>query len=344
MAKRPTIGDLAAAAGVSVATVDRILNRRHPVKEATAERVARAAEQIGFHATALIRRGMVPGGPVRTFGFLLQKRSDVFYRQLAADLSAATADSPDVRANAVVEFVDELSPGTLAEGMRRLGERADALAVVSIDHPHVSEEIAALADRGVPTFAIISDLTAERRAGYVGRDNRREGRTAAWFVERTARRPGKVGIIVGSHRYVCQETAEISFRSYFREHAPDFRLAEPLVNLEDGRIAYEATIAMMARAEDLVGIYVCGGGVEGVVRAVRDETEPGRLAVVCNELTPVTRSGLIDGVLTAVIATRTAEVAQRVVAAMAAAVADGAERSAPIQTFVPFDIHLRETV
>lgn len=343
MAKRPTIDDLAAAAGVSVATVDRVLNRRHPVREATAERVARAAEEIGFHASALIRKGVAARGPARSFGFLLQKRADVFYRQFAADLDAAVAATGG-RAKAVVEFVDELSPGTIVEGMRRLAARADALAVVSIDHPHIGQEIAALADRGIPVFAMITDLTAERRAGYIGRDNRKEGRTAAWIVEKTARRPGRVGIIVGSHRYLCQETAEISFRSYFREHAPEFRLAEPLVNLEDPRIAYEATVAMLARAEDLVGVYVCGGGVEGVIRAVREEAEPGAIAMVCNELTPVTRSALIDGVLTAVIATPTAEVARRTVEAMTAALDAGGAPAAPVQGLVPFGLYVRENV
>ena len=47
MAKRPTITDLAESAGVSVATVDRVLNGRHPVREETARRVYAAARDIG---------------------------------------------------------------------------------------------------------------------------------------------------------------------------------------------------------------------------------------------------------------------------------------------------------
>ncbi|TIU74187.1 MAG: LacI family DNA-binding transcriptional regulator, partial [Mesorhizobium sp.] len=39
MAKRPTITDLARTSGVSVATVDRVLNNRLPVREETARRV-----------------------------------------------------------------------------------------------------------------------------------------------------------------------------------------------------------------------------------------------------------------------------------------------------------------
>jgi LacI family transcriptional regulator len=341
--QRPTIADLAEAAGVSVATVDRVLNQRHPVREDTAERVLRAAETLGYHATALIKQRLRNDIPARTFAFLLQKRADAFYQQLAADLQAATREATQIKGKAQIEFIDELSPNVIAERMLEAGARADALAVVSVDHPHVSQAIATLREKGVPSFAILSDLTAAARGGYIGRDNRKEGRAAGWMVARTAARPGKVGIIVGSHRYLCQETAEISFRSYFREHAPEFRLLEPLVNLEEARIAYEATIHLMQSNRDLVGLYICGGGKEGVIEAVREETAHQPVAVVCNELTGGTRTGLIDGVLTAVIATRTATLAARTVEAMAHALeAPGTEP--PAQIFVPFDLLISENI
>ncbi|TIO97114.1 MAG: LacI family transcriptional regulator, partial [Mesorhizobium sp.] len=50
MAKRPTITDLARVSGFSVATVDRVLNNRLPVREETARRVYEAATDIGYHA------------------------------------------------------------------------------------------------------------------------------------------------------------------------------------------------------------------------------------------------------------------------------------------------------
>ncbi|HEY4164394.1 MAG TPA: LacI family DNA-binding transcriptional regulator [Dongiaceae bacterium] len=343
MGTRPTIADLAKAAGVSVATVDRVLNQRHPVREGTAERVLRAAEAIDFHATALIRQRIREGVPVRTFGFLLQKRADVFYQQLGVDLAAATRERHDIRGKPVVDFIDELSPATIAERMMEMGSRVDALAVVSVDHPHVSLAIERLRDRGVPTVAIISDLTAEARAAYIGHDNRKEGRTAAWIIAKTAKKPGKIGIIVGSHRYLCQETAEISFRSYFREHATEFRLLEPLVNLEDPRIAYEATLDMMERNQDLVGLYICGGGMVGVIEAAREEATHEPVAVVCNELTADTRAALIDGTLTAVISTRTGPVAASTVDAMVRALETPATNN-PAQILISFDLHIAENV
>src|SRR5258707_10489028 len=146
MARRPTISDLAAAAGVSVATVDRVLNQRHPVRVETADRVLGAAQSIGFHATSLLKQRISADVPERTFGFLLQKRTDYFYQQLANDLQTATRSARDIRGRAIIEFIDELSPTLIADCVRDLGSRADALAIVSVDHPHVSAAIAALSD------------------------------------------------------------------------------------------------------------------------------------------------------------------------------------------------------
>ena len=88
MVKRPTIADLARKAGVSVATVDRVLNRRLPVRDDTVLRVVEAAEAIGYHATGLLKRRMTEAPP-RRFAFLLQK-PDAFYTLFGKELVAAT--------------------------------------------------------------------------------------------------------------------------------------------------------------------------------------------------------------------------------------------------------------
>ncbi len=88
-----------------------------------------------------------------------------------------------------------------------------------------------------------------------------------------------------------------------REHAAQFQLLEPLINLDDQRIAYEAVSDMIASNAELAGIYVAGGGTEGVIRALRDEQAGHRVVTVCNELMPVTRAALIDGTVDMVLAT-----------------------------------------
>lgn len=315
MVKRPTIQDLAQAAGVSVATVDRVLNRRLPVREDTALRVVSAAEQIGFHATGLLRQ-RIRETPKRSFAFLLQKREHEFYQNFGAALVAATREATAVQGRAVVEFIDEIVPSTIAQRIGEAAQKHDGVAVVAVDHPLVNE---AIARAGKPVVTLLSDVAAPQRTAYISVDTRRSGRTAGWAISRLAGKPGKIGILLGSHRYLSQELAEVSFRSYMREHAPAFHLLEPLVNLDDPRIAYEAVVDMISSNADLVGIYAAGGGAEGLIQALRDEAAGAKIVAVCNELTTTTRSALIDGTLDLVLDTPIPDIARRAVDILARA-------------------------
>ena len=113
------------------------------------------------------------------FAFLLQ-REDAFYAQFGADLAAATLALTQFRARPVVDFAPDLSAGVVAERLLRLGEYAHAVAIVSVDHPRVSDAIATLKARGVPTFAILTELGAE--AGALMSD--------VIIARKDARRPG----------------------------------------------------------------------------------------------------------------------------------------------------------
>lgn len=338
---RPTILDLARTAGVGVATVDRVLNQRARVRRETAERVLAAAEAIGYHGAGLLKRRLDETPEEKTFGFLLQ-RPDAFYQGLATMLAAATRALPSVLGRPVVEFVDDISAGTVAARLAALGTRADIVAVVAADHPKITEAVATLRARGVGVVTLLSELSTPT-AGHLGIDHRKAGRTAAWVIARLAKRAGPIGIFVGSHRYIGHELSEMSFRSYFREHAPAFRLLEPLANLDDPGIAYESTLELIRRNPDLAGIYVAGGGMAGLIDALRESGRHGDIVAVCNELIPETRAALIDGVIDAVIATPIEALAERAVAAMARSLLSGAgDSEAP--ALLPFGLYVSENV
>jgi LacI family transcriptional regulator len=342
MVKRPTITDLARKAGVSAATVDRVLNRRLPVREDTAIRVVQAAEAIGYHATGLLKRRLTEV-PRRTLGFLLQKKQDSFYQAFGADLARATKGCEGIEGKPIVEFVDELVPARIAGRIRDLGGRVDALAIVAVEHPTVNEAVEAVVARGTPVFTLLSDITTPARSCYLAVDSRKAGRTAAWTIARLSRQPGKVGILLGSHRYLSQEISEISFRSYMREHAPEFQLLEPIINLDDERIAYEAVVDMLSSNPDLAAIYVSGGGQEGLVRALRDEGGGRRIVAVCNELTASTRAALVDGVIDLALRTPVESMSLRVIELMAAATGVH-DIDIPGQVLFPAEIFISENI
>ncbi|WP_426078746.1 LacI family DNA-binding transcriptional regulator [Janthinobacterium sp. PSPC3-1] len=343
MNKRPTMTSVAQAAGVSVATVDRVLNSRLPVKDGTADRVVLAAQKIGYHATELMRRRLLERAPLLTLGFCLQKQDDPFYQDLAAALREAAEQHAGLRCEARVEFMDQLVPRLIAERIHAVGMDVDALAVVALDHPYVNEAINALRALGKPVFTLLSDVSSPLRSAYLGIDNRKAGRTAAWAIARMAPRAGEVGILIGSQRYLGQESRESGFRSYFREHAPDFRVLEAHTNLEDQDLSQETVLDLLAAHPQMVGLCVAGGGSAGVVRALREEMPAQGLVVVVNELVPVTRSALIDGIVDLVIATPQQRLAQAAVRAMALS-CDEHGSSLAVPEPLSFDLHTAESV
>ncbi len=338
---RPTIADLAKKAGVSVATVDRVLNRRLPVREDTVLRVVKAAESIGYHATGLLKSRLTET-PKRRFGFLLQK-PDAFYQTLGKELVAATKAVRAVEGKPVLEFIEEVVPSTLAEGLLKFSRNVDAVAVVAMDHPMVNDAVEKIIALGKPVFTLLSNITSPLCCGHFGADSRKCGRIAGWTISRLARQPGKIGILVGSHRYLNQELSEISFRTFMREHAPEFQLLEPIVNLDDDDIAYEAITELVEKTSDLVAIYVSGGGQEGLIKALRERKSDTKLIAVCNELTPATRAALHDGVIDLTLGTPFAALARRLTEVMAKATT-GAELPHLPPLMLPPDIHMSENI
>jgi LacI family transcriptional regulator len=340
---RPTITDLARAAGVSVSTIDRVLNGRNPVRRNTAERVLAAAEQIGFYATGAIKQRLGPERPDCKLGFLLQQASRIFYRDLGNALMEASKACTTARIDPKVEFMDDLSSDTVADEILRLGSRVDALAVVAAQHPKIAQAIDKLGEDGVPVFALISELSSQCGVGYVGLDNWKVGRTAAWMFTHICKKPGKIGILVGSHRYRCQELNEIGCRSYFREHAPEFQLLEPFSSFEDKRIAEELARDLLEREPDLAGLYIAGGGITGATKAVREMGFAGRLVTIGHELMDITRAALLDGALSIVISHPLQRMASEAVSAMAAAATNGASKPLPA-TQLSFEIFTSENL
>ena len=302
MKSRPTIADLARAAGVSIATVNRILAGSASVRPRTMQRVQEAAGEIGFYGMGAIEARKKESIPRYRLGFLLQQSHREWYQLMAKKIREAARQRRDEEIEPVIEFADRLDPEHIAERLMLLGEACDAVSVIAADHPLVSQAIQTLKARGKPVVSYITDQSAPDRAGYVGTDNWKLGRTAAWFIAQTTHAPGRVAVFIGNHRYQCQDISDASFRSYVREHASHLTIEDSRPTHEDPKRRTESSQASCGM-DDLVGIFVIGGGISGVLQALREAPEEKRRVVrlVCRDIGPETRKGLAEGLITAAL-------------------------------------------
>ncbi|MDA7426726.1 LacI family DNA-binding transcriptional regulator [Thalassococcus lentus] len=343
MAGRPTIADLAKEAGVSVATIDRVLNGRAKVREETARRVYEAAHKIGYHAAALIGQRMAADLPKIRFGFVLHKEKQAFFRDMREAAEAAVRAATGVQTSVEFAFASSQAPSDYAALIEELGERCDAVAAIAVAHLQVTDAVTRLEARGIPCFALLNDFAQGVRQSYVGLNNLKIGRVAAHMLATATRQHGDLAIFVGGHRWHGHELRETGFRSYMREFAPQFRTLDALVNLETRQLTYEATLNLLERHPNLRGIYCAGGGMEGAIAALQELRKPGEVSMVVHELTPESRSALAQRYLTMAVATPLDAVLTETVNLMIEAVQNGGN-SLPGQQFLEPQLYLPESV
>lgn len=343
MARRPTIPDLAKAAGVSVATVNRVLADQGNVRPATMDRVLSAARDIGFYGIRSIEGAVSEARPKDRFAVLLQQPGRPFYEAVGQQLREAAKSFQSRDVDLSVVFMNDISPDAVAETIISRAEEAEALAVVAADHPLVRDAIEQVVAGGTPVIAMIAPINANCTVGFVGLDNYKVGRTAGWAFDRMCRTRGKIGVLVGNHRYRNQDLNESGFRSYCREFAPEFTILEPLTTYETSAVAREVTETLLKEHPDLSGLFISGGGITGAISAIRDAGRSGDFVAVGYELFPQTKAALIDGTLTMVIHHPLSDLARETIAGLIRAKTAGAGAGSQ-RSLLEFQIYTRENI
>lgn len=295
-----TLKDVARVAGVSLATVDRVLHGRSGVRTATVFRVREAVEQLGFrpHAAAaeLARARRL------RFAYVMPRGNNAFMHQIDYSLNEVKEWLASRRAIAEVIKTDVFDPAALAATLSGFGDQYSGIATVALDHPLVRTAIDDLVTRGVHVVTLVSDAPNSRRAHYVGIDNAAAGRTAASLLGRfLAERNGKVGIIAGS--FALRDHAErlSGFMQVMASEYPHLQVLSPEEGRDDPALNEAIARRMLAAHSDLAGIYNVGYGPEGIAAALVDDGRPRRVQFITHESTPATRHFLTRGIVDALV-------------------------------------------
>ncbi|OWU70467.1 LacI family transcriptional regulator [Phaeobacter sp. 22II1-1F12B] len=293
--------DVAARAGVSLATVDRVINRRKGVKERTRQQVLDAAVALGFLGSADLRA--LTTSQQAKIVFLLPAGTNPYLRDLGEHLRERVAAQEESSPRIRCFFIEGFNAAALAEAIRRNATWADGIAFFAIDHPEVREAVAEVALKGVKLVTIVSDLGHADCDAYVGHENRSVGRTAGLLIGRFVNgREGSVALVAGSRHYRAHSEREAGFLSIQEELFPHLRLVGMREGHDDSGQNYRHTIALLDQNPDLLGIYNVGGSSGGIARALTERARQD-IVFVGHGLTRDTRNALVEGAMDAVFNT-----------------------------------------
>ncbi len=300
MTTRATLIDVARVAGVSLATVDRVLNKRAGVHERTVGRVAEAVRSLHYRPDpAAARLARARSHRVR---FVLPSGSNAFVAMLREQIVANAPWMADQRVVAETVEVDVFEPERLAAQLRAAAGTCETVIVMALDHPVVRAAIDELEDAGTAVVTLVSDVPSSKRHHFVGIDNVAAGRTAATLLGRfVGRREGPVGIVLGSMSLRDHAERHFGFCQVMAAEYPALRVLSPLEGRDDSGLTERLAAELLQRQPDLVGIYSGGAGNRGIAAALEASGRARQIVFVAHELTPPARRFLLDGTLDAVL-------------------------------------------
>ena len=298
--RRTTLVDVAEAAGVSLATVDRVLNHRPGVSPRTMERVEQSLVRLGYRpdpAAVRLARGIQ-----YQFCFVLPSGTNSFMSLLASQVDRTLMSLAEQQAYGDVLRVDVFDPNVLAGTLRGLIGRYHGVATVALDHPVVREAIDAMVEAGMVVVTLVSDVPNSRRHRYVGIDNSAAGRTVATLMGRFAgHRSGPVGIIAGSLALRDHAERMFGFQQVIASEFPQLHTLPALEGRDETQRCRQVAEKLLAEQPDLVGIYSVGAGNRGIAEALEAAGRARDVVFIAHELTDFSRRYLMHGTMAAII-------------------------------------------
>jgi LacI family transcriptional regulator len=336
MARKTTLSEIARAAGVSLSTVDRVVNRRGGVSPTAEVKVLEWASRLN-----LDRR--ISRSHLRSLRVLVMMQSpqNPFYKGLRAAFSDMNSAMSDMNITCFIYYIDVTDAAAITRKIKEIAESYDALIVTCPDDAQLSDALKLISSR-IPIVTLVTDLPDSGRIAYVGPDNRQMGRVAGELMGRFIGPNGaEILLVLGMQRMTGHEEREMGFRSVLRERFPDCTIVASLESGEDQERAGEVVYQALRGSTGVRGLYNVSAGNQAIAKAIRSLGLEQKIVMITHEITPERRQMLRDGILDAVIDQNPKLEAQRAIEVLGRHF-KRAENGILLDEYTPFNIFIRE--
>ncbi len=294
------MNDIARVAGVSLATVDRVLNARPGVRSVTIDKVNNAIAELGYvrdtAAANLARKRFY------RLLFILPDSANEFMSALSTEIATQGAKLRHQRTTLQSVTVPPFDAGAIVAALDALDPAGtDGVAVIGVETPSVREAVKRTRAKGIAVIALVSDLPGSDRDHFVGIDNVAAGRTAARLIGRFVRRPGRILVITGSRLARDHLERRSGFDALMADEFPHLEVAASIEGRDDPDLIRAMLPEVFAANPELCGLYSSAAGNPGLIRFLEESGPHDDLVVVAHELTPASRAALQSGTFDAII-------------------------------------------
>jgi len=289
--KTARFAEIAALAGVSIATVDRVLNERDSCAPKTREKVVAAARELAIpRVLPDTRHGLLH------IDIVLPDNQTPFFKGLNLAFERAVA-MLDKRLVVHRLWTPETDAAALLKALGPRRYRRHGLIVSAPDTDAVRSALQAARERDEQVTMVVTRVDGVAGAHYVGIDNHAAGRTAGYLLGRWCPQPGRVLVLSSRRDYRGHLERSLGCQQVLTERFPHLRgQLDMHETLDDADKCYWAVSQALREGPPLVGIYNTGAGSPGI-RAALERFAQSKVCWVTHEISDDHRQYLQEGIL-----------------------------------------------
>lgn len=298
-----TMKEIAALAGLSRGTVDRVLNGRGHVSQKTVDKVMQAAKELNYFPSR-VARSLAVRKQKLLFTFLLPNPAVLPFFSLvergAVYMAARLRESG-------VEIRLRYAPGwDEAEYLRLLDEavaqHSSGIAIAGPNTECIAQRLAKISASGIPVITVNTEIKNSGRLAYVGSDAYQAGQSAAGLINLFTRGEVHLGIVFGSIHNNCHMERIAGMRDGLRTLGRSWQEHFLVCNNEDDFDGYDLLKDDLHRFPEVNMLYIAtGNGVYGCCRAIERLGLKNPPRVICHDESAQLRKLFSKGLLTATI-------------------------------------------
>ncbi len=270
MKQKFLLKSIAFQAGLSLATVDRVVHRRGNVKQETALRVQDAIKELEKQ-----RQTAKQAGKRFTLDVIMEA-PERFSKEVK---KAFEKEMPGMRPASfrcrfhLNEIMSVSQIIALLNKIHRRGSHGLILKVPNV--PEINQVVQKIVAVGIPVVSFVTDIARSNRLAYIGMDNYKAGQTAGYMLKNfLGNQSGQILLTLSRDVFQGEEDRESGFRSIFSDIPQRIKILKLSEGRGDNSRTENLALELLSREQNILAVYSAGGGNKAILEAVKRTKQP----------------------------------------------------------------------